>query len=188
MMDYIWDHRFPNEKDHFKSEKQKKKQLQKWRRNETMLREYREGLSILDLSKKYGLSEHWTKLVLKREGRLQDVLSSIPSKKVTIADLGPFSWRTTRCLSHGRRRCERKAAIEAFVAREYWTVNDNLLNLTIEEFYQSQNARSLLQLPNFGIKSLHEIALCLNREGYDIAKFKPNQPALAWIGDDHRNG
>ena len=144
----VWDHRFPNEKDHFKSQEQKDRQLGLRRRNAEMLQEYKGGSSALEVSKKHGLSLHWTKGLLEREELLQDYLSSIPEKKVTVSDLGPFRSRTGRCLSYA-----------------------NLLRLTIEEFYQSQNARSLLAIPNFGYKSLREIALCLKEEGYDIAKF-----------------
>jgi hypothetical protein len=157
--DYVWDHRFPNEKDHFKSEEQKKAQLRIWKRNEEMLQEYREGSSVLSLSEKHGLSVHWTKVILKREDRLQSALSSIPKKKVTVSDMGPFRWRTGSCLA-----------------------NENLIHMTIEEFYKTQNAKSLLMLPNFGTKSLHEIAVCLKQEGYDIAKFTLPQPSLSWIG------
>jgi hypothetical protein len=162
----VWDHRFPNEKDHFKSQEQKDRQLGLWRRNAEMLQEYKGGSSALEVSKKHGLSLHWTKGLLEREELLQDYLSSIPEKKVIVSDLGPFRSRTGRCLSY-----------------------ENLLHLTIEEFYQSQNARSLLAIPNFGYKSLREIALCLKEEGYDIAKFtRPvgygaitdiNRPALS---------
>ena len=159
----VWDHRFPNEKDHFKSQKQKDQQLGLWKRNADMLQEYKGGSSALEVSKKHGLSLLWTKGLLEREELLQDYLSSIPEKKVTVSDLGPFRFRTGRCLSYA-----------------------NLLCLTIEEFYQSQNAQSLLVLPNFGYKSLHEIAMCLKEEGYDIAKFTLPQPALSWIGEDPR--
>ena len=158
---YVWDHRFPNEKDHFKSGEQKEKQLRIWKRNARILQEYREGSSALNLSKKYGLSLHWTKVILEREECLQSYLSSIPKEKVTMSDLGPFRFRTGRCLA-----------------------NENLLHLPIEEFYQSQNARSLLGIPNFGKKSLHEIALCLKQEGYDITRFTLPQPSLSWIGED----
>ena len=86
MLDRVWDYRFPNEKDHYKSQKQKDKQLGIWRRNARILQEYREGLSALNLSKKYGLSLHWTKVILAREERLQNYLSSIPKEKVTVSD------------------------------------------------------------------------------------------------------
>ncbi len=148
MLDRVWDYRFPNEKDHYKSQKQKDKYLENWKRNATMLKEYKEGSSALDLSKKHSLSLNWTKAILKREKFLQSCLSSIPKEKVTVSDLGPFRWRTGRCLA-----------------------NENLTHLPIEEFYRSQNARSLLRIPNFGRKSLREIALCLKEEGYDISKF-----------------
>jgi DNA-directed RNA polymerase alpha subunit len=142
--DYVWDHRI---------------QLRIWKRNAEMLQEHREGSSVLSLSEKHGLSVHWTKIVLKREERLQSALSSIPKKKVTVLDMGPFRVRTGGCL-----------------ARE------NLIYLPIEEFYKEQNAESLLRLPLFGKKSLHEIAVCLKQEGYDIAKFTLPQPSLSWIG------
>ena len=145
--DYVCDHRFPKN-DLFHSKKQKEKQLRGWERNAGMLEEYREGSSVLNISKKYGLSRQRTYIILKREECLQSVLSSIPKKKVVMLDFGPFRWRTESCLE-----------------------NENLLHLPIEEFYQSQNARSLLRIPNFGRKSLHEITLCLKEEGYDIAKF-----------------
>ena len=157
--DYVWDHRIPNEKDHFESEEQKEAQLRIWKRNAEMLQEYREGSSVLSLSEKHGLSVHWTKIVLKREERLQSALSSIPKKKVTVLAMGPFRVRTGGCL-----------------------MNENLIHLPIEEFYKEQNAESLLRLPNFGRKSLHEIAVCLKQEGYDIAKFTLPQPSLSWIG------
>lgn len=148
MLDRVWDYRFPNEKDHYKSQKQKDKYLENWKRNATMLKEHKKGSSALDLSKKHSLSLNWTKAILKREKFLQSCLSSIPKEKVTVSDLGPFRWRTGRCLA-----------------------NENLTHLPIEEFYRSQNARSLLRIPNFGRKSLREIALCLKEEGYDISKF-----------------
>lgn len=148
MLDRVWDYRFPNEKDHYKSQKQKDKYLENWKRNATMLKEYKEGSSALDLSKKYSLSLNWTKAILKREELLQFYLSSIPKEKVIVSDLGPFRSRTGMCLA-----------------------NENLIHLPIEEFYRSQNAQSLLRIPNFGRKSLREIALCLKEEGYDISKF-----------------
>ena len=148
MRDRVWDYRFPNEKDHFKSQKQKDECLGLWKRNATMLKKHKEGSSASKLSEEYGLSLNWTKAILKREELLQSYLSSIPKEKVTVSDLGPFRLRTGRCLE-----------------------NENLLHLPIEEFYRSQNAQSLLRIPNFGKKSLREIALCLNEEGYDISKF-----------------
>jgi DNA-directed RNA polymerase alpha subunit len=147
-LDRVWDYRFPNEKDRFKSQKQKDKYIGLWKRNATMLKKHKEGSSALKLSKEYGLSLHWTKVVLAREDKLQNCLSNLPKEKVTVSDLGPFRFRTGRCLR-----------------------NENLLHLPIEEFYRSQNARSLLGIPNFGVKSLREIALCLEEEGYDISKF-----------------
>ena len=161
MLDRVWDYRFPNEKDHFKSQKQKDKYLELWKRNATMLKKHKEGSSALKLSEEYGLSLPRTKVILAREERLQSCLSSVPKEKVTVSDLGPFRFRTGKCLK-----------------------NENLLHLPIEEFYQSQNAQSLLKIPNFGKKSLHEIALCLKEEGYDISKFTLPQPSLSWIGKD----
>jgi DNA-directed RNA polymerase alpha subunit len=161
LLDYVWDHRFPNEKDHFMSKEQKEKLLRIWKRNERMLQEHREGSSALDLSRKHGLSVNWTRLILKREKLLQQALSSAPKEKVTVSDIGPFRYRTRRCLE-----------------------NDNLLHMPIEEFYQSQNAQSLLRIPNFGKRSLHEIAMCLKQEGYDIARFTLPQPSSSWIGKD----
>jgi hypothetical protein len=62
----VWDHRFPNEKDHFKSQEQKDRQLGLWRRNAEMLQEYKGGSSALEVSKKHGLSLHWTKGLLEK--------------------------------------------------------------------------------------------------------------------------
>lgn len=132
------------------------------RRNEYMFKAYKKGSSYEELSKKYKLSINWTRIILAREERLHVYLANLPEKKVVVSDMGPFSFRLLGCLTYG-----------------------NLLHLTIEEFYQSQDAQSLLRIPNFGNKSLHEIALCLKREGYDITKFtRPGHKSLSWIGKE----
>ena len=119
------------------------------KRNEEMLEQYREGSSIAFLAEKYGLSKYWTKKVLAREVNLQDVLKNIPEKKVYMADLGPFLPSTGRCLAYS-----------------------NLLYMTIEEFHRTQDAQSLLKLPNFSHKSLSHIVVALRSEGYDTSKYQ----------------
>ena len=139
-----------------------KNQTKRWRRNEYMFKAYKKGSSYEELSKKYNLSINWTRIIVAREKRLHVYLADLPDKKVVVSDMGPFSFRLLGCLTY-----------------------ENLIYLTIEEFYQSQDAQSLLRIPNFGNKSLHEIALCLKREGYDITKFtRPGQKSLSWIGKE----
>lgn len=147
--DYIWDHRFPDEKDRYKSKRQKDGQLQRWKRNGEILREHNEGLTVSDLSKKYGLSRQHTARIVDQERILQEVLSSIPSKKVTMRDLGPFLFRTRHVL-----------------------LSEDLFHMPIEKFYQTQDAASLLERPLLGRKILREIALCLKSEGFDITKYE----------------
>jgi hypothetical protein len=118
-------------------------------RNSEMHQQHQEGRSVEELAKKYGLSKVWTKKLLEREKELQEIIKNIPEKKITMADLGPFRPRTGQCLA-----------------------NENLLHLTIAEFLRTQTAWHLLGVPNFGKKSLKEIVVTLQTEGYDTSKFE----------------
>jgi hypothetical protein len=128
-------------------------------RNSEMHQQHQEGRSVDALAKKYGLSKVWTKKLLEREKELQEIIKNIPEKKITMADLGPFRPRTGQCLA-----------------------NENLLHLTIAEFLRTQTAWRLLGLPNFGKKSLKEIVVTLQTEGYDTSKFEViNNPMKIYI-------
>lgn len=128
-------------------------------RNSEMHQQHQEGRSVEALAKKYGLSKVWTKKLLEREKELQEIIKNIPEKKITMFDLGPFRPRTGQCLA-----------------------NENLLHLTIAEFLRTQTAWRLLGLPNFGKKSLKEIVVTLQTEGYDTSKFEViNNPMKIYI-------
>jgi lambda repressor-like predicted transcriptional regulator len=151
--DYIWAHRFPDERDYSggcrKSKSQKDRQLQTWKRNDEILRGRNEGLTVSDLSKRYGLSRQYMYRIVDRERYLQEVLSSVPSKKVTMRDLGPF------------RRGARNLLLR-----------EDLFDLPIEKFYQTEDAASLRARPLCGRGVLREIAFCLKSEGFDITKYE----------------